>query len=52
MTDAITLSSKNSCEVNSKSSLRTLKWMWIARPEYQPGNTVTNVAAPSSPVTW
>ena len=33
---------KNICEVNSSVSVeplytRTLKWMWTARPEYQPG---------------
>jgi hypothetical protein len=28
---------KNSCDVNSSPLARTLKWMWPARPEYQPG---------------
>ena len=39
---ALKASSKNSCEVNSRplaasASVRILKWMWTARPWYQPG---------------
>src|SRR5262249_12713750 len=30
-------SSKNSCDVNSWPPLRILKWMWTARPWYEPG---------------
>ena len=43
---------KKSWEVNSSPPVRTLKWMWTARPLYQPGQIVWNVTLPSASVTW
>jgi hypothetical protein len=52
----LTHSSKKICDVNSyvaedPSNFLILKWMWIARPEYQPGYTVVNCTAPFASVT-